>query len=101
MQAAADFDRGAIDLGTAEALTRRLGALLDQRGGPPDAAANLQPVLAKLAQQAESPQAEAQRLPVWQIAGEAQPVQFATHSQHCHQPAGMSSFPTRLGQRLV
>ena len=58
-----------LTIGTAEELTRRLSALLDQRGGPPDAAADLQAVLAALSQQAESLQAEAHRLPVWQIAG--------------------------------
>ncbi len=69
MQVASDVGGEVLTLGTAEELTRRLGALLDQRGGPPDAAADLQPVLGALAQQAESLQAEAHRLPVWQIAG--------------------------------
>ena len=79
MQAAADAGGGAVDLGTAKALTRRLEELLDEQGGPPDAAANLQPVLAALAQQAESPQEKAQRLPVWQIAGGSQPTPSAIH----------------------
>ena len=68
-QGGSDAGQEALAVGTAEELTRRVSALLDQRGGPPNAAAELQPVLAALAQQAELLHAEVHRLPVWQMAG--------------------------------